>query len=75
MDIKDTDEDVIKYVKIHAASEGVCVIFAKVVYNGCRDDIVGCRIRVAESQCDQAVHAARPSDISCHMWVRSRDTK
>ncbi len=57
MDMKDTDEDVIKYVKIHTASEGVPVIFAKVVHNGWRDDIVGCRIRVPESQCDKVVHA------------------
>ncbi len=75
MDIKDTDEGVIKYVKIHAASEGVCVIFAKVVRNGWRDDIVGFRIRVPESQCDKAVHAAWSSDISCCIWVRSTDTR
>ncbi len=40
------------------ASEVVCVIFAKVVSNGWRDDIVGCRIKVPESQYDKAVHSA-----------------
>ena len=70
-----TNEHIEKEVKSHGKSQGLTVISAKVVTNRYRSDMVGCLIRIPESQVDKAIHTNTwPDQIEARLWgVREKN--
>jgi hypothetical protein len=64
-----TDEQLCRDVRKYGRHVGLRIMHAEVVHNKFCQDVVGCRIRVPNSQVDSALSAQTwPDDLVCRMW-------
>ena len=64
-----SNESIENDVKAHGKSKGLTIMFARVVGNKYRDDVVGCLIRIPENQMDNALNESIwPDQIQPRLW-------
>ena len=73
MQTKKGDPLVVKMVSNYAKAKSIKILGAYVVRNRYRMDMVGCKIRVPESQALFATHESIwPEDVVCGKWYPNR---